>query len=110
MKKNLTIMGQPVVLAFNLGVQIAYEDIAGKNFDLNGIKSAKDTLCLYMAVIAANNPDSSIKMDQLMMELTFDEQRQLETAISELIADWYHVPATEQSGEEAKGQKNADRS
>lgn len=110
MKKELTIMGQQVTLAMNLGVQIAFEDIAGKNFNPNEIESTKDTVCLYMAVIAANNPDTSIKIEQLMTDMTFDEQKQLNAAIGELIADWYHVPANEAAKIQGGGkQKNAKR-
>lgn len=111
MKKTITLFGQTVDLAFNLAAQIAWEDSTGKVFDISEIKSRKDTIALFMSCVIAGNPDTTITMDKLMFELSFDEMQVLDKAIGELIREWYHLPATAQKEEpEQKGKKHAKRS
>ena len=111
MKKTITIFGQPVELAFNLAAQIAWEDITGKAFDISDIKSRKDAIALFMACIIAGNSDTTITIDKLMFELSFDDIQVLDNAIGDLIREWYHLPATAQKEEPShKVKKHPKRS
>lgn len=110
MKKEISILGQNVTLAFNLAAQIAYEDITGKAFELTNIKSVKDRTALYMACIIAGDENTNIKIDQLLTELKGDELIVLDNAVAEMIKQWIHIPDTAQKEEPGKGQKHADSS
>ena len=111
MKREITILGQQVTLAFNLGAQIAWEESTGQAFDLQHITTRKATIALYMACIMAGDQQTTITMDQLLFDLTFDEMQTLDAAVSELIREWYHIPATAQKEEpDTKGKKHPKRS
>lgn len=110
MTREITLFGQPTTLAFNLGAQIAYEDITGQPFDLAQITSVKARTALYMACILAGDEHTTITMDKLLTAEP-DAIEVLDEEVAEMIKQWYHIPDTAQKEEpDTKGKKHAKRS
>lgn len=91
MEKNITVMGEEVTIKFNMAVQIAYERITGRQFNLDDFKTKEFMPALFMAAIIANNPKTKVKMDYLLSDATVDEVHALDVAISETMSDWLHI-------------------
>lgn len=111
MKKEITLFGQPTPLAFNLGAQIAYEDITGQAFELTQITTVKARTALYMACIIAADENTPITMDQLLAAENPEDIQTIDEAVAEMIRAWFHLPATAQKEEpEQKDKKHPKRS
>ena len=108
MEKKLKIMGEKVVIRFNMSVAMAYEEITEKPFNLDDLKFKKYLMALFMAAIIANNKETKITFDKLRTDASIDEINALEAALVEATRAWYKVPGViptdKKQGEEA--QKN----
>lgn len=98
--KTITLLGQELNIAFNMAVQIAYEKITDKAFDLTDMVKAESRMALYYAIIITNNPDTSITMDQMLRESTVDDIKAIDTACNAAISEWYHIPLPAEEPEE----------
>ena len=94
MKKIITILGETLTIAFNMAVQISFEEITGKPFSDINTDSSKDNFALAYAAIIANNPDTNITADNLMRDISGAELRDLMQAISDAAVEWNDMPAT----------------
>ena len=83
MKKILTILGQEVIIMFNMAVQISFEEITGKPFSEIDTNVSKDSLALAYSAIIANNPDCNITVDNLMHDASGAELNAVIKAISD---------------------------
>ena len=93
------------MIAFNMATEIAYEEIAGENFSTDALSKMKSVIALLMACIIANNPDTTITIEQLMRDASAQEIATLNQAVVDSFVEWCKVPATEQkkkSGKESK--------
>ena len=109
MEKKVTIKGEEITIKFNMAVECAYEQITSRPFNLQDFKEKKLLVTLFFSTILANNPDTGITLDYLLKDATFDEIRSLDSAVSETMTDWLHIPSVipqenqkkdEQDGEE----------
>ena len=102
MKKILTILGQEVIIMFNMAVQISFEEITGKPFSEIDTNVSKDSLALAYSAIIANNPDCNITVDNLMHDASGAELNAVIKAISDSFVDWNKVPETLADEEDKK--------
>lgn len=91
--KTITFLGQKLNVAFNMAVQIAYEKITDKPFDLSDMVKAEARISIYYAAIIANNPDTDITMEQMLHDTTIDDMKAIDKAVNDAISEWYHIPA-----------------
>lgn len=92
MEKNIEILGEQIILRFNMAVQLAYEEITGRPFTVQEMTMKKAQMALFIAAIITNNPETGITMDRLLTEATGDDITKLDTAMGEIISEWYHLP------------------
>lgn len=92
MEKRIKLLNEDIVLRFNMAVQLAFTDVTGEDFSLDAIGNRKAQIGLFMAAILVNNPDTAITLDRLMTEAKSDDFNTLDTAMGELISDWYDLP------------------
>lgn len=95
MKKEvttITILGEELSIKFNMAVEIGYEQIAERPFDLGDLVSQKNSLALYMAAILESNPDTKITVERLMREATGPEIEALSKAVIYAMTEWLHMP------------------
>ena len=102
MKKKITILGQEVIIMFNMAVQISFEEITGKPFSEIDTNVSKDSLALAYSAIIANNPDCNITVDNLMHDASGAELNAVIKAISDSFVDWNKVPETLADEEDKK--------
>lgn len=91
-KQTITILGEQVDIRFNMGVEIAYEEITGDPFNIESLNRQKNSVALYMAAIITANPDTKITIKRLMKEASGAEIGQLATAVIESMTQWMHIP------------------
>ena len=94
MKKTINILGESIVIAFNMASLIGFEEITGKPFNEINIGMSKDTLALSIAVIIANNPDTQITANALMTQASGKEISELTQAVTAAFIDWNTIPET----------------
>lgn len=100
-EKKITILGEEITIKFNMAVELAYEEIAQKPFDLKELKSQKESLALYIAAIITNNPDTKITFERLVNEATGPEIALLQKTVIEAMTEWLQIPAVEPVDEAA---------
>lgn len=103
MKKTVQVLGETLTIAFNLAVQIAYEDITDAPFNVADLQKRKNMLALYFAAIIANNPETEITIDRLMQDATLDDIQALDTAIGECMQAWFKISMQKEEKTEGKG-------
>jgi hypothetical protein len=92
MEKKITLMGEEVTIKFNLAVEIAYEDVVGRPFNLDDFKDKKYMPALFFAAVIANNHDTKVTIDYILSDATVEEIHALDEAVSETMSDWLHIP------------------
>ena len=102
MKKIITILGETLTIAFNMAVQISFEEITGKPFSEIDTNVSKDSLALAYSAIIANNPDCNITLDNLMHDASGAELNAVIKAISDSFVEWNKVPGTLADEEDKK--------
>lgn len=102
MKKIITILGETLTIAFNMAVQISFEEITGKPFSEIDTNVSKDSLALAYSAIIANNPDCNITVDNLMHDASGAELNAVIKAISDSFVEWNKVPGTLADEEDKK--------
>ena len=91
-KTEITILGEKIAIEFNLAVEVAYEEIADRPFDIADLVSQRNSVALYMAAIITANPDTAITVERLMKEATGPEIDQLSKAVITAMTEWLHLP------------------
>ena len=93
MEKKVTIKGEEITIKFNMAVECAYEQITSRPFNLQDFTDKKLLVTLFFSTIIANNADTKITLDYLLKDATFDEIKSLDSAVSEVMTDWLHIPS-----------------
>lgn len=106
MEKKITLFGEELTIRFNMKVEIAYEEIAGKPFNLKDFDSQKNSMALYMAAIIASNPDTTITFERIVTEATAAEIGTIANAVIECMSDWLKVPEVIPEEKHEEEQKN----
>ena len=91
-KTEITILGEQIAIEFNLAVEVAYEEIADRPFDIADLVSQRNSVALYMAAIITANPDTAITVERLMKEATGPEIESLSKAVIAAMTEWLHLP------------------
>jgi len=91
-KEEITILGEQIAIEFNLAVEVAYEEIAERPFNISDMVSQRNSVALYMAAIITANPDTQITVERLMKEATGPEIEALSKAVIAAMTEWLHLP------------------
>lgn len=91
-ERIVSILGEEVKITFNMAVEIAYEEICNKPFDMETLSKTKNTAILYAATILANNPTSDITIDDILYRASLPEISELRTAVIESMSEWMQIP------------------
>ena len=91
-KEEINILGEKIAIEFNLAVEVAYEEIADRPFDIADLVSQRNSVALYMAAIITANPDTAITVERLMKEATGPEIEQLSKTVIAAMTEWLHLP------------------
>lgn len=109
MNKKITILGYELAIAFNMAVQIEFEDLSGHPFDFDILDTQKATMQLCYASLKASNENVPFTFDEMIKQLGVEETANLKMAVIEAMNDWFNVPkvlqdqqAQKQSGDTEK--------
>jgi hypothetical protein len=92
MAKKIKILGKEVEVGFCLAVELTYEHIAKKPFNVRELNMQENAALLYAAAIITYNPDSEITLDDLMYKAKGPEIAELSKAVTEAMQEWLEVP------------------
>lgn len=94
MKKiKVTFLGEELNIVFNMGVQIGYEDIIGKPFDILTVgQTAASRAALYQAAIITGNPDKKFDFDKILEHATFRDLDPVDKAVAECMTEFFGIP------------------
>lgn len=92
--QKIQFLGKEVSIAFNVAVQVEYEDITGEAWNVERLGRVKNSCALYAATINVNNPDSPITSEEIQQHATSEEMTRISTAVAEEMAKWFKLPAT----------------
>ena len=107
-ERKLNILGEDIIIRFNMAVEIAYEDITGEAFSLQGIDKQKNSVALCMAAIIVNNPDTAITTDRFIKEISAVDYTNIVTAVVESMTEWMQIPAVLPKDDQPDEQHNDD--
>lgn len=103
MKKTISAFGHDTLaIAFNMGVQLVYEDITGKAFELTDLTTTRLRISLYYAVIVFNNPEITLELSDMLSIGTPEDFATIDSAILDCMKNWYHIPEVMEEKEERK--------
>ena len=106
-KKQITILGRTIGIAYNMATQIAYEEIVGKPFDIEAMDKTSNTLALYYACIIANNKDTDLTFDELLEDADANDISTLRDAVIGSFTEWCKPAVT--SAEKKKQKKETGK-
>lgn len=106
--QKIKFIGKDINIAFNVAVQIEYENITKEPFDIAKLAYMRNSVALYEAAIKVYNPDAGITSADITSKASAEDMKAISTAVVEEMAAWIKVPdfiKEEQKDEE--GEKNS---
>ena len=99
---KIKILGHELNIIFNMAVEIEYEDLSGKPFDLQQMDTQKATMQLCYATLKVSNNNVPFTIDEMNRKATFSETAELKAAVIKAMNEWLGIPAV--MSEEAQAQ------
>ena len=108
---KIKILGHELNVTFNMAVEIEYEDISGKPFDLEKMNTQKATMQLCYASLKIANNKVPFTFEQMNGKLSLSETADLKNKVIEAMNEWLGIPAVmadnEQEHPAGEEEKNA---
>lgn len=98
--KEIKILGHELNVAFNMAVEIEYEEMSGQPFDLEKMITQKDTMQVCFAALKVSNAKLPFTFEQLNRDASFSETSELKNAVITAMNDWLGIPAVMVSKEQ----------
>lgn len=112
-EKEITINGKQYPVKFDMQAMMNFEEITGESFFNSKFESLKSRIALIISAAIAADSQSKITVEELKGEGDIKAIMAIVTAyktVSELMADFFTVPAIEQQNEpepsDGEGAKN----
>lgn len=100
--KKINILGHELNVSFNMAVEIEYEEMSGKPFDLEKMNAQKATMQLCYASLKIANDKLPFSFASMNEKLSFRETAELKNAVIDVMNEWLGIPAV--MAEEAQAQ------
>ena len=97
---KVKLLGKDYGVAFNMAVQIDFEDTSGKPFDLESLNTQKATMQLCYASLKQANGKLPFTFDELLSQISSTETSELKNAVMGTMKEWFGLPAVMQSDDE----------
>ena len=99
---KINILGHDLNISFSMAVEIKYEELSGKPFDLQQMDTQKATMQLCYATLKVSNDNVPFTIDEMNRKATFSETTELKAAVIKAMNEWLGIPAV--MAEEAQAQ------
>ena len=96
------ILGHELNISFNMAVEIEYEELSGKPFDLQQMDTQKATMQLCYAVLKVSNDKVPFTFEELNRKAKFSETKELKASVIEAMNEWLGIPAVMAEKEKEK--------
>ena len=90
--QQIKFLGKELNIAFNVAVQIEYENITGEPFNVAKLAYMKNSVALYEAAIKVSNPDAGITSKDIKENASSEDMKVISTAVVDELAAWIKVP------------------
>lgn len=100
--KKIKILGHELNVTFSMAVEIEYEEMSGKPFDLEQMETQKATMQFCYAALKVSNNNVPFTIDEMNRKATFSETTEIKTAVIKEMNEWLCIPAV--MAEDAQGQ------
>jgi hypothetical protein len=90
--QQIKFLGKEIKIAFNVAVQIEYENITGEPFDVAKLAYMKNSVALYEAAIKVSNPDAGITSKDIIENASSEDMNFISTAVVDELTAWINVP------------------
>ena len=90
---KINILGHELNVSFNMAVEIEYEEMSGKPFDLEKMNTQKATMQLCYASLKIANNKVPFTFEQMIGKLSFNETAELKNKVIEAMNEWLAIPA-----------------
>ena len=91
--KKINILGHELDVTFNMAVEIEYEEMSGKPFDLEKMNTQKATMQICYASLKIANNKVPFTFEQMNGKLSRNETADLKNAVIEAMNEWLGIPA-----------------
>lgn len=91
-KKEITLNGKPVAVAFTLATLLTYEEITDSNFFGEQFEKLKERIALIFAAIHTANHETTITIDDLLNSTNWQEIAEAFTTVMQMAGDFFKLP------------------
>ena len=91
-KKEITLNGKPVAVAFTLATLLTYEEITDSNFFGEQFEKLKERIALIFAAIHTANHETTITIDDLLNSTNWQEISDAFTTVMTMAGDFFKLP------------------
>lgn len=106
--QKIKFIGKDIDIAFNVAVQIEYENITSEPFDISKLAYMKNSIALYEAAIKVNNRDAGITSADIASKASAEDMKAISSAVVEEMAAWINVPDfIKEKQKDEEGEKNS---
>lgn len=108
--KKVTLFGKEYAVTFNMAVQIRFEDMSEKPFDLSTLDTQKATMQLCYASLKEANDKIPFTFEDMVKDLSVGETGELKNAVIASMNEWFEIPKVMQKDgqpEQEQDGKNA---
>jgi len=99
---KINILGHELNVTFNMAVEIEYEEMSGKPFDLESMNTQKTTMQLCYASLKIANNKVPFTFEQMNGKLSFSETADLKNKVIYAMNEWLGIPAVMAEEEQAQ--------
>lgn len=100
---TIHLFDETISIAFNMAVEIGYEEITGEIFDIESIRKTKNMVALLYAAVVVNNPGTKITIDDLYTKAKASDITALRDCVFQAMNEWIAVPAVMEENAEESG-------
>ena len=112
---KIKLFGKDYTIGFNMAVQIRFEELSGKPFDLGDKKrpgtltTQTATMQLCYASLKESNDNLPFTFDEMLKRLTMSETADLKNAVIEAMNEWFGIPKVMQEDEQTQEKEDEEK-
>ena len=91
-KKEITLNGKPVAVAFTLATLLTYEEITNSNFFGEQFERMKERVDIIFAAIKTANRETTITVDDILNTDNWQEIADAFTTVMTMAGDFFKLP------------------
>ena len=106
---KINILGHELNVSFNMAVEIEYEEMSGKPFDLESMNTQKTTMQLCYASLKIANNKVPFTFEQMVGKLSFSETADLKNKVIEAMNEWLVIPTVMADNEQEQPSREEEK-